>query len=164
MDNKKDNIEGIEELKSKKNMTAKVTRKEFIDIMEQVRDNIAQMSTYLMQDMNTLYAQNVFPFQLRMEILEEILKEKGFTNEEDLKERYNKKIEILKEKAREIKEKNGKLEVVSEEEEKKDIKQKVLHAINSSNVIKTDVSMFQKKMKDTETENKETDAEKGNKE
>lgn len=85
-------------------MKRKVTRGEVIEIIQQVVDNVNQIANYLMQDMNTLYAHHVFPFQIRQAVIEDILIEKGITTKEEIDKLAEERVQKLKEQAKEIKE------------------------------------------------------------
>ena len=80
------------------------TRQEVIEIMEQVGENINQISDYLMQDVNTMYSQHVFPFQIRLEAIENLLVAKGIFTKEEVNSEAERLFDELKEKAQEIKE------------------------------------------------------------
>ena len=109
----------------------KVTRGEVIEIMKQVVDNVNQISSYLMEDVNTLYANQLFPFQIQTGVLEDILVEKGVISKEELKSRYDDKIKLLQEKAKESKESEDGLRFATKDEEKNDVNEKVLNALNN---------------------------------
>ena len=109
----------------------KVTRGEVIEIIKQVVDNVNQISSYLMEDVNTLYANQLFPFQIQTGVLEDILVEKGVISKEELKSRYDDKIKLLQEKAKEIKESEDGLRFATKDEEKNDVNEKVLNALNN---------------------------------
>jgi hypothetical protein len=87
-----------------KNLNELVTRKEVIEIMEQVVNNINQMGDYLMKDVNTLYANQVFPFQIRAAVIEDILCEQGITTQEEIGKLADERYKKLEEQAKEIKE------------------------------------------------------------
>jgi hypothetical protein len=70
--------------------------------MQETADNISLISEYLMEDLNTLYSEHVFPFQLRLEALENILTEKGIVTKEEIDTLVNKKWNELQEKAEEV--------------------------------------------------------------
>lgn len=91
----------------------KVSRDEFVAVISQIADNINQIGDYLMQDVNMMYSRQVFPFQIRLAVLEDILIEKGITTKEQISELAAEKIKKLEEQAKEIK--------AQQESEKKDI-------------------------------------------
>lgn len=82
----------------------KISRAEFMEVMAQVSDNINQISHYLMEDMNMMYSRQVFPFQIRLAVLEDILIEKGLTTREEISERADKMFKELEEKAKSLEE------------------------------------------------------------
>lgn len=90
------------------------TRQEIVEIMTQLTDNVNQMGNYLMQDVNTMYSNHVFPFQMRLSVLEDIIIEKGLATQDDIAKRVEEKIEKLKEQAKEIKEPDAETESESE--------------------------------------------------
>lgn len=89
---------------SSMDMKRKVTRGEVIEIIQQVVDNVNHIADYLMQDVNTLYAQHVFPFQIRQAVIEDILIEKGIITKEEIDRLAEERVQKLKEQAKEIKE------------------------------------------------------------
>lgn len=107
----------------------KVTRKEVVDVVQQVIDNVNQIADYLMQDVNTLYAKHVFPFQIQVGVIEDLLVEKGIVTKEELSSKYDEKIKALQEKAKEIKEDRNGIRLATEEEEKHDVNEKVLKVV-----------------------------------
>lgn len=110
----------------------KVTRKEMVDVVQQVIDNVNQIADYLMQDVNTLYAKHVFPFQIQIGVIEDLLVEKGIVTKEELSAKYDEKIKALQEKAKEIKEDRNGIRLATEEEEKHDVNEKVLKVVRSN--------------------------------
>ena len=114
----------------------KVTRKEMVDVVQQVIDNVNQIADYLMQDVNTLYAKHVFPFQIQVGVLEDLLVEKGIVTKEELSAKYDEKIKDLQEKAKEIKESKDGLRLATDEEEKQDVNEKVLKVVRDNQKIK----------------------------
>lgn len=114
----------------------KVTRKEMVDVVQQVIDNVNQIADYLMQDVNTLYAKHVFPFQIQVGVLEDLLVEKGIVTKEELSAKYDEKIKDLQEKAKEIKEGKDGLRLATDEEEKQDVNEKVLKVVRDNQKIK----------------------------
>ena len=85
------------------NLDESVTRRELIEIMQQVTENINQISNYLMEDVNTLYSKHVFPFQIRMQVMEDIINDNGLATQEEIDKRVEKRIIALQEQAQEIK-------------------------------------------------------------
>lgn len=109
----------------------KVTRKEVVEIMQQIIDNINQTNEYLMQDVNTMYGQQVFPFQMNMYALQKVLIDKGYVTQEEIDEVDKEHRKEILQRAREVKENDkGGLDVVSKEEEEKDEKEKVVQFVN----------------------------------
>lgn len=84
-------------------LNSPVNRREFIEVLQQYTDNFNEVVNYLMDDMNTLYAKQLFPFQIYSDILVDLLIENGITTREDIVSRYNFKIKELQDKAVEIK-------------------------------------------------------------
>lgn len=82
-----------------------VTRGELKDIMQQVLDNMGELSNGLMQDVNSMYRNHVFPMQIRTQVLEELLYEKVGMTKEEIDIQFDKKISELQEKAKEMAEK-----------------------------------------------------------
>lgn len=109
----------------------KVTRKEVVEIMQQIIDNINQTNEYLMQDVNTMYGQQVFPFQMNMYALQKVLIDNGYVTQEEIDEVDKEHRKEILQRAREVKENDkGGLDVVSKEEEEKDEKEKVVQFVN----------------------------------
>jgi hypothetical protein len=98
----------------------KVSRDEFAQVLSQISDNINQIANYLMEDMNTLYSRQVFPFQIRLNVIEDILIEKGITTKEEITERADEYFKKLQEQAKEIKEREE-AEESSEESDPEDV-------------------------------------------
>ena len=105
--NKNKNVVNLDEKRKadvpKVDLDGNPTRREIIDIMTQLTENMNQMAEYLMQDVNTMYSQHVFPFQMRLAVLEDIIKEHGIATEEEITKKVEERIEKLKEQAKEIK-------------------------------------------------------------
>lgn len=117
--------ENVKELKveafpGSADMKRKVTRKELIEIMQQVSDNIGIISNGLMEDLNTLYAQQLFPFQMTVWAIEQLLIEKNILTKEEIDNKVEERKQDLLSRAKEIKDKGNGPEVVSKEEEFKD--------------------------------------------
>jgi hypothetical protein len=79
-----------------------VTRGELKDIMQQILDNMSELSQGLMQDVNSMYRNHVFPLQIRSQVLEELLYEKLSFSKQDIDKLCNEKIEELQKKAKEM--------------------------------------------------------------
>ena len=117
----------------KADLDKKVTRRELIEIIHQIGDNINDISQYLMQDLNTLYSTHVFPFQIQLKVLEDMLIESGAITREDLDKRYTEHIRQMQEKARALKEeKDGEVRLATPEEDKIETSKKVLEVLNDS--------------------------------
>ena len=127
--------EEIEEKKSsamtEEELNSPVTRSELIDIISQITENMNQISDFLMKDVNTLYGQHVFPFQMQVSTLQDLLIEKGIIEEKDYNELYNKKVQDLQERARAVKEDDGEARLTTEEEDKEETNKKVLGALKN---------------------------------
>lgn len=113
-----------------KNLSRKVTRKEVIEIFQQIIENVNQISDYLMQDVNVLYSKQVFPFQIQVSVLQDILIKQGITTEDEITRLYNEKIKELQDKAREIKEENGELRLATKEEDEESEKKKIIQVVS----------------------------------
>jgi len=113
-----------------KNLNKKVTRKEVIEVFQQIMDNMNLISDYLMKDVNTMYSKQVFPFQIQFAVLKDILVEQGIVTEEEITKRYNEKIQKLVEKAREIKEENGEARLATKEEDEESEKKKIIQVVS----------------------------------
>lgn len=117
----------------KADLNKKVTRGEFIEVIHQIGDNINDISKYLMQDLNTLYSRHVFPFQIQLKVLEDMLIESGAITREELDKRYTEHIRKMQEKARALKEeKGGEVRLATPEEDKIETSKKVLEVLNNS--------------------------------
>lgn len=77
-----------------------VTRGELKGIMQQILDNMGELSNGLMQDVNSMYRNHVFPMQIRTQVLEELLYEKTGMTKEEVDALFDKKILELQEKAK----------------------------------------------------------------
>lgn len=79
----------------------KVTRKEFIEVLEQVAVNISDIAGALQADVNGMYRNMVYPLQVRYQALENLVCRKFGISENDIsKEIYSIQKELL-EKAKE---------------------------------------------------------------
>lgn len=136
MTDSKDMEPGVQSIKAfddgDRNLGKKVTRKEVIEVFQQIVDNVNQISDYLMKDVNTMYANQVFPFQIQFSVLKDILIENGIVTEEEIEKRYNDKIKMLQEKAREIKEENGEARLATKEEDELSEKKKVIQVVRNN--------------------------------
>lgn len=118
--------------KGSKEMNRSVKRKEMVEVMEQVFDRMNETNRYLMEDINTMYRVQLFPFQMMASALENLLIEKGVITKEELDAKLEaNKQEIIK-KARAMQEtEEGNVEVVSKEEDELLEKEKVVKALAS---------------------------------
>lgn len=94
--------EGLYGTMDKETLEGPVSRKEFIDVLKQITDNINDMSNYVMEDMNTLYSTHIFPYQMYTDILKEIIIKNNIATEEELIKMYNNRIKDLLDRAKEI--------------------------------------------------------------
>lgn len=112
-----------------KNPKGFVTREEVDALIKQLGQNIDIIQQNLVQAVNTMYGQQVFPFQLEIWAIETLLKDKKLITEEDIKKKLDERKKELLEKAKQIKENaEGKLEVVPDEEAKENEKKAVVKA------------------------------------
>ena len=118
--------------KGSKEMNRSVKRKEMVEVMEQVFDRLNETNRYLMEDINTMYRVQLFPFQMMVSALENLLIEKGVITKEELDAKLEENKQELIKKARAMQEtEEGNVEVVSKEEDKLLEKEKVVKALAS---------------------------------
>lgn len=118
--------------KGSKEMNRSVKRKEMVEVMEQVFDRMNETNRYLMEDINTMYRVQLFPFQMMVSALENLLIEKGVITKEELDAKLEENKQELIKKARAMQEtEEGNVEVVSKEEDKLLEKEKVVKALAS---------------------------------
>lgn len=118
--------------KGSKEMNRSVKRKEMVEVMEQVFDRMNETNRYLMEDINTMYRVQLFPFQMMVSALENLLIEKGVITKEELDAKLEENKQELIKKARAMQEtEEGNVEVVSEEEDELLEKEKVVKALAS---------------------------------
>lgn len=118
--------------KGSKEMNRSVKRKEMIEVMEQVFDRMNETNRYLMEDINTMYRVQLFPFQMMVSALENLLIEKGVITKEELDAKLEENKQELIKKARAMQETDdGNVEVVSKEEDEILEKEKVVKALAS---------------------------------
>ena len=118
--------------KGSKEMNRSVKRKEMVEVMEQVFDRINETNRYLMEDINTMYRVQLFPFQMMVSALENLLIEKGVITKEELDAKLEENKQELIKKARAMQEtEEGNVEVVSKEEDELLEKEKVVKALAS---------------------------------
>lgn len=136
VDNNKDtkNVDNVVAFSDKgsKEMNRSVKRKEMVEVMEQVFDRMNETNRYLMEDINTMYRVQLFPFQMMVSALENVLIEKGIITREELDAKLEENKQELIKKARAMQEtEDGKVEVVSKEEDELLEKEKVVKALAS---------------------------------
>ena len=118
--------------KGSKEMNRSVKRKEMVEVMEQVFDRMNETNRYLMEDINTMYRVQLFPFQMMVSALENLLIEKGVITKEELDAKLEENKQELIKKARAMQETEvGNVEVVSKEEDELIEKEKVVKALAS---------------------------------
>ena len=118
--------------KGSKEMNRSVKRKEMVEVMEQVFDRMNETNRYLMEDINTMYRVQLFPFQMMVSALENLLIEKGVITKEELDAKLEENKQELIKKARAMQEtEEGSVEVVSKEEDELLEKEKVVKALAS---------------------------------
>lgn len=120
-----------------KALSAKVSRKELIEILQQLTENMNQSNQYHMDDINQLYSRYVVPNIINLQVLTDILIEKGITTKEDIDKRYNEKVQDMVQKAKVIRETDKGLEEVSKEESKTIENEKILHVLKDTTKKKT---------------------------
>ena len=119
--------------KGRKELNQNIKRKEFVEVMEQIFERMNETNHYLMEDINTMYSQQVFPFQIAHAVIEELLVEKGILTEEEINTALEKRKQQLLEKAKAIKTDNeGNEELASEEESKEMENTAVLKAMSEA--------------------------------
>ena len=118
--------------KGSKEMNRSVKRKEMVEVMEQVFYRMNETNRYLMEDINTMYRVQLFPFQMMVSALENLLIEKGVITKEELDAKLEENKQELIKKARAMQEtEEGNVEVVSKEEDELLEKEKVVKALAS---------------------------------
>lgn len=118
--------------KGSKEMNRSVKRKEMVEVMEQVFDRMNETNRYLMEDINTMYRVQLFPFQMMVSALENLLIEKGVITKEELDAKLEENKQELIKKARALQEtEEGNVEVVSKEEDEILEKEKIVKALAS---------------------------------
>ena len=120
-----------------KALSAKVSRKELIEILQQLTENMNQSNQYHMDDINQLYSRYVVPNIINLQVLTDILIEKGITTKEDIDKRYNAKVRDMVQKAKVVRETDEGLEEVSKEESKTLENEKILHVLKDNTKKKT---------------------------
>ena len=92
-----------EQEKSKISLNGKVTRKEFIEVLKQITENMNQMTQFTMDDMNHMYA-DFFKYTIKTAVLEDILIDKLGVTSEEILDKYNAKVIEMQKNALKIKE------------------------------------------------------------
>lgn len=116
--------------KGSKELNRSVKRKEFVEVMEQIFERMNETNHYLMEDINSMYANQVFPVQMGHAVIEELLVEKGIITKEEIDEALEKRKQQLLEKAKAIKtNENGDEELASDDESKAIENEAVLNAM-----------------------------------
>jgi len=72
--------------KGSKELNRSVKRKEFVEVMEQIFERMNETNHYLMEDINSMYANQVFPVQMGHAVIEELLVEKGIITKEEIED------------------------------------------------------------------------------
>ena len=116
--------------KGSKELNRSVKRKEFVEVMQQIFERMNETNHYLMEDINSMYANQVFPVQMGHAVIEELLVEKGIITKEEIEEALEKRKQQLLEKAKAIKtNENGEEELASDDESKAIENEAVLNAM-----------------------------------
>lgn len=116
--------------KGSKELNHSVKRKEFVEVMEQIFERMNETNHYLMEDINSMYANQVFPVQMGHAVIEELLVEKGIITKDEIDEALEKRKQQLLEKAKAIKtNENGEEELASDDESKAIENEAVLNAM-----------------------------------
>lgn len=116
--------------KGSKELNHSVKRKEFVEVMQQIFERMNETNHYLMEDINSMYANQVFPVQMGHAVIEELLVEKGIITKEEIEDALEKRKQQLLEKAKAIKtNENGDEELASDDESKAIENEAVLNAM-----------------------------------
>ncbi len=116
--------------KGSKELNRSVKRKEFVEVMQQIFERMNETNHYLMEDINSMYANQVFPVQMGHAVIEELLVEKGIITKEEIEDALEKRKQQLLEKAKAIKtNENGEEELASDDESKAIENEAVLNAM-----------------------------------
>lgn len=116
--------------KGNKELNRSVKRKEFVEVMQQIFERMNETNHYLMEDINSMYANQVFPVQMGHAVIEELLVEKGIITKEEIEEALEKRKQQLLEKAKAIKtNEHGEEELASDDESKAIENEAVLNAM-----------------------------------
>lgn len=116
--------------KGSKELNHSVKRKEFVEVMQQIFERMNETNHYLMEDINSMYANQVFPVQMGHAVIEELLVEKGIITKEEIEDALEKRKQQLLEKAKAIKtNENGDEELATDDESKAIENEAVLNAM-----------------------------------
>lgn len=116
--------------KGNKELNHSVKRKEFVEVMQQIFERMNETNHYLMEDINSMYANQVFPVQMGHAVIEELLVEKGIITKEEIEDALEKRKQQLLEKAKAIKtNENGDEELATDDESKAIENEAVLNAM-----------------------------------
>lgn len=116
--------------KGSKDLNRSVKRKEFVEVMQQIFERMNETNHYLMEDINSMYANQVFPVQMGHAVIEELLVEKGIITKEEIEDALEKRKQQLLEKAKAIKtNENGDEELATDDESKAIENEAVLNAM-----------------------------------
>ena len=108
-----------------------VLRKDLVDAINQLGDNMDLIQKNLIDAVNTMYSYHLFPFQMELWALSQLLIEKDVFTEDELNKKIQARKQELLDKAKQIKEgADGKLEPLSEHEATYNEKKAVLRAQN----------------------------------
>lgn len=117
----KNKVTGFREIAKGNTTEHKVTstelREAFGQFIEQYGQQIGSVQEGLVDAINSMYANQVFPFQLEIWALEKLLIEKGFVTEDEINAKVDERKKDLLSRAQAIKENaDGQLEKMTEEE------------------------------------------------
>ena len=108
---------------------ANVTRGELIEIIKQLGENMDDIQRNLVESVNVMYREHVFPAQLELVALENLLIDKGIFTMDEFNNQKEKEKQRILDKAKQVKEdENGKLKVLSKEEEEENEKKAIVKA------------------------------------
>lgn len=116
-----------------------VTRQELVEAVDQMGENVGLVQQGLVEAVNTMYANQLFPFQIETAALEKLLIEKGIITQEEMDNKVQEHKQSVLDKAQVIKENSeGKLETVSDDEAKETVNKAVVKASAKSKKKKED--------------------------
>lgn len=132
MKKKEEDVEAKKQgMMTEEELAMPVTRSELIDVMTQITENMNQVNDFLMKDVNTLYSNHVFPFQMQLSTVYELMLKKGIFTEEEYTGLYNEKLKDLQERARAVKEEEDGARLATEEEDRVETNKKVLEVLKN---------------------------------